>query len=86
VQRAQDELVGVEGREHDHSRRAGLSAEQARRRDAVEVRNADVHQDDVGVVPVDPGEKTPAVLALADDLPNPRGELAGASPGLERVE
>ena len=68
LQRAQDELVGVERREDEDGGRVGLRGEQPRRRDPVELRHADVHEDDVGPVEVDRAEHLAAVGGLAHDL------------------
>ena len=65
---AQDQLVGVERRQHDHRRRVRLGAHQPGRGDAVEPRHADVHQHDVGPVAVDRGQHLVAVGRLADHL------------------
>ena len=53
LQRAQDQLVGVEGRQHDHRGRVGLLAQQPGRGDPVDLGHPDVHQHDVGPVAVD---------------------------------
>ena len=68
AQRAQHELVGVEGRQHDDGRRVGLGAQQAGGGDAVELRHADVHEHDVGPVAVDGAQHAAPVVGLADDL------------------
>ena len=48
--------------------RLWLGAEQPGRGDAVNVRHADVHEDDVGVVEVDRGQDAAAVFCIADHL------------------
>src|SRR5436309_14866417 len=68
LQRAQDELVGVEGREHDDGGRVGLRGEQPGGSDAVELRHADVHQDHVGAVEVYRAEHLAAVRGLGDHV------------------
>src|SRR3954447_21334152 len=68
LQRAQDELVGVEGREDDDGGRVGLRGEQAGGSDSVELRHADVHEDDVGAVEVDRAEHLAAVRGLGDHV------------------
>jgi len=55
LERAQHQLIGVKGGEHDDLRRAGLGAEQPGGGDAVEAWHADVHKDDVGMVQVGGG-------------------------------
>ena len=68
LQRAQDEFVGVEGREHEDGGRVGLRGEQAGGRDAVELWHADVHEHDVGPVEVHRPEHLAAVVGLGDHL------------------
>jgi hypothetical protein len=68
LQRAQHELVGVEGGEHEHGGRVRLRGEQPGGRDPVELRHADVHEDDVGPMEVDRGEHLAAVGGLAHHL------------------
>jgi len=65
---AQDELVGVEGREHEDGGRIGLPGEQACGGDSVEPRHTDVHEDDVGPVEVDRAEYLAAVGGLGHHL------------------
>ena len=68
AERAQDELVGIEGRQ-DHDRGwIRLGMEQARRLDAVDLRHADVHEHDIWVVRVDGGEDTAPIVHLSDDV------------------
>ena len=47
---------------------SGCAAQQPGGRDAVELRHADVHQDDVGLVQVNSREHVAAVGGLADDV------------------
>jgi hypothetical protein len=54
-QRAQHVLVGVEGRQHDHLRRARPAAQLLGGGEAVDARHPDVHQHDVRRVGVDRG-------------------------------
>ena len=51
-----------------HRGRVGLRDEQPGRGDPVELRHADVHEDDVGPVEVDGAEHLAAVGGLADHL------------------
>ena len=79
AERPQDQVVGVEGGQHQDRGRGRLAGEEAGGGDAVEPRHADVHQDDVGAVAVDRGEHLVAVVGLGDDLDRRRRRRAASA-------
>jgi hypothetical protein len=86
LQGAEHQLVGVERRQHDHRRRVGLRAQQARGGDAVGLRHADVHQHDVRAMAIDGCEHPAAVVGFADHLdPGGSGEQHPQARAHERV-
>ncbi len=69
AQRVEDVVVVLERRDHEHARpRRRALDDAARRLNAVEVRHADVHQDDVGVELGRPPDGLEAVRRLADHV------------------
>jgi hypothetical protein len=82
AQRLVDILVKVEGRQHeDPRRRIDLRDDAPRRLQPVDVRHADVHDDDVGTPPLGTLDRLQAVLGLADDLHVLLRAEDGAQPG-----
>ena len=68
LDRPDDVMVLVVGGEHDDADLRMLGGQAPDRRDAVEHRHAQVHEDDVGTVPADQGQRLPAVGGLGDHL------------------
>src|SRR5918999_5977794 len=68
VERVEDVVVVLEGRENDDLDLGERRQHLAGRRDPVEPRHADVHEDDVGAEPADLVDCKPAVTSLADHL------------------
>src|SRR5262245_40553513 len=58
----------MERRQNEHRRRARLSAEQACRRNAVELGHANVHEHDIRVMAVDGCKDASTVVDLPDDV------------------